>query len=356
MLTDQFKQLLQQQGGEEYIKQGLHEHMAWSAAEAMAAERADVMIADAWRSLLFVLLAAGALFFYAKRRFITNSKVLCAVLAVIVAADLIDVDTRYLSHDSFVAERTAKIFPTEADKLIMQYKDPSYRVFNLTVSPFNDATTSYFHRSVGGYHGAKLSRYQDIIDRYLSQLNEGVMDMLNVRYIISEPTAKGIVTRPTANGAAWFVESVARASTPQLEIELLGKVDTKREAVMSDEFLPENFNLAGGTISLEEYRPNYQRYKYSADGKALAVFSEIFTRTGWTATVDGEPVRPLRTDYILRALELPAGEHTIEWRYRAPNWALVDGLTMAFSVVVLIGFVLTLIYYIRNARRQENKA
>ena len=356
MLTDQFKQMLQQQNGEEYIKQGLHEHMAWTTAEAMAKERAEAMSSDAWRSLLFVLLAAGAVWFYSKRLFITRGKVLCVVLAVIVAADLIDVDTRYLNHDSFSSERSAKIFPTEADKLIMQDKDPSYRVFNLSVSPFNDATTSYFHRSVGGYHGAKLSRYQDIIDRYLSQLNEGVMDMLNVRYIISEPTAKGIITRPTANGAAWFVESVARASSPQEEIELLGKIDTKREAVMSDEFLPENFNLADGTISLEEYRPNYLRYKYSAEGKALAIFSEIFTHKGWTATIDGEQAKPLRADYILRALELPAGEHTIEWRYRAPNWALIDGLTLAFSLVVLAGFILTIIYYIRNAQRQENKA
>ena len=356
MLADQFKQMLQQQGGEEYIKQGLHEQMAWAAAEAMADERAEVMVADAWRSLLFVLLAAGAMWFFAKRRFITRGEVLCAILALIVAADLIDVDTRYLSHDNFVSERTAKVFPTEADKLIMQDKDPAYRVLNLTVSPFNDATTSYFHRSVGGYHGAKLSRYQDIIDNYLSELDEGVMDMLNVRYIISEPTAKGIITRPSANGAAWFVQSVVRASSPQQEIEFLGKIDTKHEAVMSDEFLPENFNLANGTISLEEYRPNYLRYKYSAEGKALAVFSEIFTREGWTATVDGEQVRPLRADYILRALELPAGEHTIEWRYRAPNWALIDGLTLAFSIVVLAGFILTIIYYFRNARRQENQA
>ena len=153
-----------------------------------------------------------------------------------------------------------------------------------------------------------------------------------------------------------MVESVVRAASPHEEIELVGKIDTKREAVIADEYLPENFNFATGSISLEEYRPNYLRYKAHSDGNALVVFSEIFTKQGWTVKIDGEKVRALRADYILRAVEMPAGEHTIEWSYRAPNWALVEGIAMACSVVVLVAFLLTLIYVIRNARRQENKA
>ena len=355
-LSAQLHEMLSQQGGEEYIRQGVHEQIAWAAASAMADERVDAMQADAWRSLLFVVLAAVAVAGYAARKVIKSAPVLCCVLAVVVAADLINVDTRYLNHDSFVDAYTAKITPTEADRLIMEDKDPAYRVLNLTVSPFNDATTSYFHRSVGGYHGAKLSRYQDMIDRHLSYLHEGVLDMLNVRYIIDSPTADGVFVRETANGAAWMVESVVRASSPQEEIELVGKIDTKREAVMTDEYLPENFNFSAGEISLEEYRPNYLRYKATAQGNALVVFSEIFTKQGWTVKIDGEEARPLRADYILRAVELPAGEHTVEWSYRAPNWALVEGIALACSVVVLAAFLLTLIYLIRNARRQENKA
>ncbi|MBQ6581229.1 MAG: hypothetical protein IIX32_04465, partial [Alistipes sp.] len=355
-LSAQLHEMLSQQGGEEYIRQGVHEQIAWAAASAMADERVDAMQADAWRSLLFVVLAAVAVAGYAARKVIKSAPVLCCVLAVVVAADLINVDTRYLNHDSFVDAYTAKITPTEADRLIMEDKDPAYRVLNLTVSPFNDATTSYFHRSVGGYHGAKLSRYQDMIDRHLSYLHEGVLDMLNVRYIIDSPTADGVFVRETANGAAWMVESVVRASSPQEEIELVGKIDTKREAVMTDEYLPENFNFSSGEISLEEYRPNYLRYKATAQGNALVVFSEIFTKQGWTVKIDGEEARPLRADYILRAVELPAGEHTVEWSYRAPNWALVEGIALACSVVVLAAFLLTLIYLIRNARRQENKA
>ena len=354
MLSDQLRQMLEQQGAQDYIKQGIHEHIAWGAASAMAEERVDVMQADAWRSLLFVLLAAAAVAAFMYRKVIKNGKMLCVVLAVIVAVDLIAVDTRYLNYDSFVDAYTAEITPTEADLLIMQDKDPSYRVLNLTVSPFNDATTSYFHRSVGGYHGAKLSRYQDMIDNHLSKLNEEVLDMLNVRYIIDQPSAEGVFVRETANGAAWMVQSIVRASSPQEEIDLVGQIDTKREAVMTDGYLPENFNLSAGSVALEEYRPNYLRYKAEAEGDALVVFSEIFTKQGWKVTIDGVETKPLRADYILRAVEMPAGEHTIEWRYRAPNWALVEGIAMVCSIVVLGAFLLTIIYLIRNARRQEN--
>lgn len=357
MLTEQFGRMLRQQGGEQYINQGLHEQMGWAAASAMADERAGAMRGDALRSLVFVLLAAGAVWLWTRRRIITRPAVLCAVLAAIAAADLISVDTRYLAWDDFVAERSARILPTEADRLILQDRDPAYRVLNLSVSPFNDATTSYFHRSVGGYHGAKLARYQDIIDRYLSRRDERVLDMLNVRYVIGpSATAEDVERRESANGAAWLVGSVVRASSPEEEIELTGRIDSRREAVMGDGFLPANYNLGEGEITLEEYRPNYLRYEYEADGDALAVFSEIYTPDGWTATVDGAPARPLRADYILRALELPAGRHTVEWRYRAPRWALVEGITLAFSLATLAAFALTIIYRIRNDRRQKTEA
>lgn len=356
-LSEQFRQMLLEQGGDEYVKQGVHESMGWSVASAMADERAAVMRADAWRSLAFIILAAGAMLLYARRKVIRSGTALCIVLTLIVAADLVTVDTRYLSWKSFVPARTARILPTEADKLIMQDKDPAYRVLNTSVSTFNDATTSYFHRSVGGYHGAKLSRYQDIIDRYLSKGDEGVLDMLNVRYVIGpSATADDVATRPTANGAAWTVRSVVRAASPEEEITLTGQVDTKHEAVMSDEFLPENYNFTDGTVTLEEYRPNYLRYTTQSEGNALAVFSEIYTREGWRAYIDGEEVRPLRADYILRALELPAGSHTVEWRYRAPHWNAIEAVTLIFSIAVLAAFIITVIIVIRNERRQTTEA
>ena len=358
MLAGQFHRMLQQQGANDWIQKGMHEQMAWGTASAIADERAAAMTADAWRSLLFVLLTLGTLWLYTQRKLIKNSVVLCVVLAAVVGLDLVNVDTRYLGYKNFVEERSAQILPTAADKQIMADKSLGYRVFNLTVSPFNDATTSYFHRSVGGYHGAKLSRYQDIIDRYLSKLDEGVMDMLNVRYIISEEGGQQVVIpRQTANGAAWSVKEVIRASSAHQEIDLVGRIDTKREAAISEEFLPENFNLSDAEVELVEYRPNYLRYESQSEGKSLIVFSEIFTREGWTVKIDGQQAKPLRADYILRAVEVPAGEHTIEWSYRAPKWALIDGITMAFSVVVLAAFAATIIIYFRrrkDEKRQEN--
>lgn len=351
-MSEQFRQILSEEdGGQKYIKQGMHEQMGWGVASAMAEERADAMQADAWRSLLFVLLAACALAGYIYRKIILKPWVLCAVLSVVVVADLVDVDMRYLSHESFVSARQAKILPTDADKAILQDKDLGYRVLNLTVSPFNDATTSYFHRSVGGYHGAKLSRYQDMIDHYLSKMDEGVLDMLNVRYIIAGEKAEDVVPRQSALGAAWMVQNVVRAASAAEEIALVGQVDKRNVAVVSEEFMPEKLSFGQGEIRLVEYHPQYLKYEYEADADALAIFSEIYTRQGWSAKIDGVEVAPLRADYILRALELPQGKHTVEWHYRAPRWSLVEGITLAFSLTILVSLVLILIYYIRNARR-----
>ena len=351
-MSEQFRQILSEEdGGQKYIKQGMHEQMGWGVASAMAEERADAMQADAWRSLLFVLLAACVLAGYIYRKIILKPWVLCAVLSVVVVADLVDVDMRYLSHESFVSARQAKILPTDADKAILQDKDLGYRVLNLTVSPFNDATTSYFHRSVGGYHGAKLSRYQDMIDHYLSKMDEGVLDMLNVRYIIAGEKAEDVVPRQSALGAAWMVQNVVRATSAAEEIALVGQVDKRNVAVVSEEFMPETLSFGQGEIRLVEYHPQYLKYEYEADADALAIFSEIYTRQGWSAKIDGVEVAPLRADYILRALELPQGKHTVEWHYRAPRWSLVEGITLAFSLTILASLVLILIYYIRNARR-----
>ena len=224
------------------------------------------------------------------------------------------------------------------------------------MSPFNDATTSYFHRSVGGYHGAKLSRYQDLIDHHLSKLNDEVLDMLNVRYIINGTSAADVIKRPEANGAAWFVKNIIRADSPQQEISLLGEIETQSEAVVSEEFLPENLNLADGSITLKEYRPNYLRYEAETEGNALAIFSEIYTDKGWSVTIDGKEAKPLRANYILRAVEVPAGKHTIEWHYRAPHWALIEGITLVFSLIVLVAVVLTILIPVINAKRQKTQA
>lgn len=352
MMTEQFHQMLEGSGMQDYIAQGMHEEMGLAVADAMASERAALMSADAWRSLVFILLAAAAVWLFVSRRI--NKYALTAILALLVAADLIPVNMRYLPHDSFVSPRRNRIEMTEADRQILQDKELGYRVFNLTVSPFNDATTSYFHRSVGGYHGAKLSRYQDIIDKYLSRRNEGVLDMLNTRYEIlpAQDGAPTAVRRATPNGPAWFVRELVAAPTPQQEIELLGQIDTKTTAVVQHTATQPQ---GTGTIALTEYRPNYLKYEYTADAPAVAVFSEIFYDKGWTAYVDGKESPYFRADYILRAMELPAGTHTVEWRFRAPNWNVTEAVTLGSSLTILLSVVAAMVYAWRRRLKKGDK-
>ena len=357
MLTAQFLDMLQRSGATQYISEGLHEDLGWQTAAAMASERASAMQSDAWRSFLYAGASAALVMLFACGKL--KREVLLAACAVLVAADLATVDLRYLSHERFVPARTQLVLPTDADKQIMADTDAGYRVLNLTVSPHNDATTSMFHRSVGGYHGAKLARYQDIIDRYINEraLRSGaasaepVLDMLNTRYVIV--AADRAVRRETALGAAWFVGDAVRTATAEEEIGMLDIVDLSRVAVVDDKFRIEGTEFGSGAISLTEYRPNYQRYEYEADGPALAVFSEIYYDKGWTAYIDGVQAPYIRADYILRAMELPAGRHTVEWRFRAPAWRTVEGITLACSAAVLGACAAVVAMYVRRALRRR---
>ena len=360
MMTEQFRQLFEANNMQDYLQRGMDAEMGIATGNAMAAERASMMQADAWRSLLMILLAAGGVALFALRRI--NKYVLTALLAAVMLLDLVPVDLRFISHDNFISARQHQVTATAADKAIMADKEPGFRVFNLTVSPFQDATTSYFHRSVGGYHGAKLARYQDLIDRYLSYRNDAVLDMLNTRYLIvpgdgGQPEA---VLRPTANGAAWFVDSVAFVETPDLEIDALTTTDTKRVAVVDERFadaLQGVVPAADSTASIRmtEYRVNLQRYEYTAPAEGVAVFSEIYYPHGWTAYVDGEEAPYFRADYVLRAMALPAGNHTVEFRFRAPHYAALTAVTRACSLLLLDGLVAAFsVAAVRKRKQTEN--
>ena len=291
---------------------------------------APLMMGGAWMTLRGNMWAGGAL---------------TALLGAVMLLDLVPVDLRFLSHDDFISARRRQITATAADKAILADKDPGFRVLNLTVSPFQDATTSYFHRSVGGYHGAKLARYQDLIDRYLIVPGDD-----------GQPQA---VRRATANGPAWFVDGIVAADTPQQEIDLLGSVDLKTTAVAApaDKAFAEEWQAGGQAdttlvrgIALTEYRPNYQKYEYTAPEESVAVFSEIFYDHGWTAYVDGEAMPGFRADYILRAMKLPAGRHTVEWRFRAPGWAAAEAVTLVSSLLILLGAAAALTYCFRKKK------
>jgi len=346
-MTAQFNRILQDSGADDLLRQGFDVTLGEEVGAAMAVERAAMMRADAWRSLLFVLLtalAAGGMIVRPRWR-----GAFAALAGVLVAADLWGVDARYLSADDFVSPRRQQWTPSEADRTILADSTLGFRVLNLTVSPFNDATTSYFHRSVGGYHGAKMARYQDVIDRYLASNDEAVLDLLNTRYLIL-PDAAGrpaAQLRPTALGAAWLVRGIATASTPQQELEALSTVDLRREAVVNPAdyrrmtgaaagALPAADTL-GGTIRLAAYRSNCLKYVADCPAPSTAVFSEIFYDKGWKAFVDGVETPYFRADYLLRALELPAGRHTVEWRFRAPHWKAAEAATGVCSAVILLG-------------------
>ena len=349
MMTDQFSRIFAANNLQSYIDKGVDIEWGETTAAAMAADRAAMMQADAWRSLLMIALAAGAVALFAWRRI--GRGVLVTALGAVMLLDLVPVDRRFVSSDDFVSPRRRRIAMTEADRLILDDPTLGFRVFNLTVSPFNDATTSYYHRSVGGYHGAKLARYQDLIDRYLSRMDESVLDMLNTRYAIvpADDGTPQAVLRGTEFGAAWFVDRAVEAATPQQEIDLLGEVDLRTTAVvaasdaeavavLSDDDmagirdLPEPIR----SIRLEEYRPNYLKYAYSTPEASVVVFSEIFYDKGWKAYVDGVEAPYFRADYVLRAMSLPAGRHIVEWRFRAPAWGAVETVTGIASVLILL--------------------
>lgn len=362
LMTDQFHQLFQSNGMQEYIDRGMDVEMGEAIGAAMAADRAAMMQADAWRSLLMIALAAGGVALFAFGRIRRGG--LVALLGGVVLLDLVPVDLRFLSSEDFVSPRRRQITATAADKAILADRTPGFRVLNLTVSPFNDATTSYFHRSVGGYHGAKLARYQDLIDRYLSQLDEGVLDMLNTRYLIlpgedGQPVAQ---LRTTANGAAWFVDRLVTAEDSRQEIDLLGKTDLKTTAVIAARDLPlaqlpaaaAADTLPGRSIALVEYHANRLRYEYSTPAEAVAVFSEIYYDKGWTATIDGEEAPAFRADYVLRAMRLPAGTHVVEWRFRAPGWRAAEAVTGICSVVILVSAT-TVVLAVRRKRRGNGR-
>ncbi len=358
MMGEQFRYMMERNNMQEQIAAGLDIEMGEAIGAAMAADRAAMLAADAWRSLVMILLAAGAVALFAWRKI--GRGVLVALLGTVMLLDLVPVDRRFLSEEHFTSPRRRQVTASAADRAIMADREPGFRVLNLTVSPFNDATTSYFHRSVGGYHGAKLARYQDLIDRYLNDLDEGVLDMLNTRYLIIPGADNHPMPhrRETAFGPAWFVDEVVAAASPEEEIALLGKVNLRHTAVVAERdagftSTADTTAAAQRRIRLDEYRPNHLVYSYSSPDEAVAVFSEIFYDKGWEATIDGQPADAFRADYVLRAMRLPAGEHRVEWHFRAPGWGWTGAVTGICSVAILLGAAAIAVAGVVRRRKSE---
>lgn len=321
-------------------------------SECLLDDRRAMLTSDAWRSLCLILLAAAGAFAYLKIEKM-RSEILIALMAVLILADLWTVDKRFLNDDHFVPKKRNLVTMTEADKQILADKDPNYRVLNLTTSTFNDAQTSYFHKSVGGYSPAKLRRYQDIIDHYFAgKLNMNVLNMLNTRYVI---TQQGVQYNPAAFGNAWFVQDIEWVNNPNEEITAIGNANLLQKAVIDTCWrtkVSEGLAMTQpASIRLTNYaNPGNIFYESESTEDGLAVFSEVYYKT-WKAFIDGKEVPVLRTNYILRAIEVPAGKHTIE--FRCEDDLLLDTQivsTIASCLVVLV-IILLLVF-----RRKIEKA
>ena len=305
-------------------------------AEYVIALRHDMVSADAIRSLIFILLGGAALWYGLSGD--TRGRRLAAVGAVgiLVFIDLYTVNKRYLNADSFTnPPLTAPIAMTEADRVILTDTDPDYRV--LDIARFGQAEPSYYHKSVGGYHAAKLRRYQDIIDRQIAANNPAVLDMLNVRYIITGPNATDVQYNPYALGNAWWVSHVDYVDSADAEMSALDDLNPAVEAVADRRFkemLGQPAPVAeGDTITLTDYAPGRLKYRTRSANGGVAVFSEIYFPWGWHATVDGKDTPVARADYILRAMSIPAGEHTVEMWFD-PDSLHTTGIAATVAVII----------------------
>jgi len=321
-------------------------------ADELAKVRVAIFRADAIRSFLYIYVAAILILLSISGKL--NKKYMFAGLALMVVFDMFTIDKRYLNNDNFIDKRKAdKPFVlTDADKQILQDKDLDYRVINLTVSTFNDASTSYFHKSVGGYHGAKLRRYQDVIDHYLNRRDSNywkVLNMLNTKYIIYPKDQQRIASKNyEAFGNAWIVGDIKWVDTPNEEIDAIADTDVHNVAIDNNEFanLVGDFDAtpAEGTIQLVDYKPNELKYAFDSSKDEMVVFSEIWTQKGWTMWIDGVESPLLRADYILRAAVVPAGQHDIVMRYEPSIWRIGNAIQFITSLLILLGFAFVCYY------------
>ena len=349
-----------------------------------ASQLEDVRVAifrkDALRSLLFIILAAVPLFLYGKGKL--KGQIAFPILAVLVLADMFPIDKRYLNNDKFVSkEQYSKPFTASAaDQYILNDNDLDFRVADITKDMFNDASTCYFHKSLGGYSGAKLRRYQDVISQYLgSELNQlrgaktaqdlmlslsqqKVINMLNTKYIIFNPNAQPF---PNANalGNAWVVNDIRWVSTPNEEIDAIAETNLAHAAIINREFAQQvgNYQLTDSIVpevTLEDYQPNKLCYQFrgtstSPTANYLVVFSEIWTEKGWKMYVDGQEQPLLRANYILRAALIPGGEHDIVMEYAPKAYKVGNTVSFASSLIMILGLIGALIYTFKPKKEEK---
>jgi hypothetical protein len=326
--------------------------------DSVIVDRKSMFRADAFRSFLFIALAAGALYLWHLKKIKTTPFI--AILGVLILVDLWTVDKRYLNNDHFVpARQTENPFPMmPADQAILADDDLYYRVLPLQ-NPFNDARASYYHKNVGGYHAAKLRRYQEIIEHHLQPemqkmvtgLQAGssidsvfrqlpVINMLNTRYILFDLN-QAPIRNPHPLGNAWFVSDFKMVGNADDEIKAMETFNPAETAIVDQRFIEhvQGVTVAKdrmGKIELTEYQPNYLKYDYNATSHQFTVFSDIYYDKGWNAYIDGELVPHFRVNYVLRAMIVPAGRHTIEFRFEPKSYYMGNKVSLASSLLLIL--------------------
>ncbi|MDD3722614.1 MAG: YfhO family protein [Lutibacter sp.] len=289
--------------------------------ENIIADRKAIFFSDSLRTLIFVVITAGVLWLFIKEKLNKNYAIL--ILAGLILFDLVSVDKRYVNNADFKnAREIEKSFvASEIDKEILKDKS-HYRVANFMVDPMNDGSTSYFHNSIGGYHAAKMERYQELYDFHISKNNIEVLNMLNTKYFIFEDGSQRetVQQNPAPNGNAWLVNSLKIVDNANEEILALDSLKTKTEAVIDSRFVSDGFNVnypkdSTATIQLTSYALNNLVYEFTSKTNQFAVFSEIYYKDGWNAYIDGNLTPHFRVDYVLRGMEIPKGTHKIEFKF-----------------------------------------
>ncbi|MCX8490988.1 MAG: YfhO family protein, partial [Cyclobacteriaceae bacterium] len=318
--------------------------------KAMSADRRSFLRADAFRSLAFIVSIFIMLYFNVEKK--VSELGFYAFLIFMITLDIAIVDRRYFSKDNFQRKRDNSYHANSAadDEIL---KDKSYhRVYNLQ-NPMAEARTSYNHHSLGGYHGAKLRRYQDLYDSCLLRETQqlyrdaqsggldfkkyGVINMLNAKYVKYGDEAGNIIPNPEANGAVWFVKEMVAVNSPTEELKKTGEVNTRTSAVIDNsKFNVQNFGYDSlSSIELREFKPAYLKYESQSSTNGLAVFSEIYYPKGWNAFIDGKEASLFRANYVLRAMEIPQGKHTIEFKFQPQPYTVGNKVTLASSWVAL---------------------
>ncbi|RYY32049.1 MAG: hypothetical protein EOP46_19875, partial [Sphingobacteriaceae bacterium] len=333
-----------------------------SLVNALVQDRIDLARHDAIRSLIFIIVVFGLIWAYLNKKL--NATLVGILFIAVTLTDLWTVDKRFLNDSKFADKEDIQqpVKPREIDQLILRDPDPHFRVFDLSMgNPFQNAATSFFYKSVGGYHAAKLKRFDELIDmQFTKSINHDVLDMLNVKYIISanDQGQPSMQSNGTACGNAWFVQSIKYAKDADQEMQAISSFDPKTEAIVDQQykkFIDEkSFRPnAAGSIKLVSYAPEHMVYESGATSSQVAVFSEIYYDKGWKMLIDGEEKPYFRADYLLRAAQIPVGNHKIEFIFHPNSYYAGENISLAGSILLVLA--LGGAAYVENRKKAPEK-